>query len=130
MDGFFDISFPKNGSIQDLSRIIAGLKYCLFDNVCLMNRNEGEYRISPVTVAAFDKWANSHPQFPYGLQFANQCIVVTIMLPPHDGAAGIIAHQISRTVDRMCPMNDANFWSRTGCIPPLLGFLTSSNVLE
>ena len=121
MDSFFNISFPKTGSIQDLSRIIAELKYCLFDDVCLMNRNEGEYQISPVTVTAFDKWANSHPQFPYGLQFANQYIVMTIIFPLYDRAAGIITHQISRTVDKMCPMNDTNFWLGTGCIPPPSG---------
>jgi hypothetical protein len=82
-----------------------------------MNGKGGEYRIKPITITV-DKWADSHPQFPYNLQLANQTLVVTVMLPPHDGAAGIIAQHITRTVDRMCPRNDAIFWSRTGCINP------------
>jgi len=33
MDIFYDIFFPRSGSTHELSRIIAGLRYCLFDNV-------------------------------------------------------------------------------------------------
>ena len=118
MDTFIDIVFPKNGSVQDLSRILVNLKYHPIGASWLMNRKEGEYRIKPITITVFDKWADSHPQFPYSLQLANQTLVVTVMLPPHDRTAGIIAQHISRTVDRMCPLNDAIFWSGTGCINP------------
>jgi len=129
MDNYSDILFPRHGSTHELSRIIAGLRYCLFHNVCLMNRHEGEYRIQPVPVAVFDRWCQSHPQFPYAVQFSNQHLVISIMLPPLDRAAGIISNQISRTVDRMCPLNDALFVSGTGCIHPRLEFLTSSDGL-
>ena len=118
MDTFVDITFHPAGSENDLSRVIASLKYCLFDNVCLTNRKIGEYRITPVLVTVFDQWADSHPQFPHAFQYSDNTVVITIMLPPHDGAAGIIAHHISRTVDRMCTLNDASHWSRTGRIPP------------
>jgi len=70
-----------------------------------MNRMEGEYRIKPLTVTVFDKWADSHPQFPYSLQLANQTLIVTVMLPPHNRAVGIIAQHLSRTVVTMCPLN-------------------------
>ena len=127
---FYDTSFPRFGSTHELSKIIATLGYCLFDNVCLMNRREGEYDIYPVPVAVFDQWCQSHPlQFPHAIQYANQHLVIGLMLPPHDRAAGIISHQISRIVDRMCPLNDAIFVSGTGCIHPRLEFLTSSDGL-
>lgn len=74
-----------------------------------MNRKEGEYRIQPVSVAVFDGWSKTHPQFSHGLQFSYQCVVVTVMLSTHGVASGIIAQYISRTVDRMCPLNDAAF---------------------
>jgi hypothetical protein len=129
MGNYSDILFPRHGSTHELSRIITGLRYCLFDNVCLMNRHQGEYRIQPVPVAVFDRWCQLHPQFPYAVQFSNQCLVISIMLPSHDRAAGIISNEIMRTVDRMCPLNDALFVSGTGCIHPRLEFLTSSDGL-
>jgi hypothetical protein len=70
-----------------------------------MNGKEGEYWIKPISITG----ADSHPQFPYTLQPANQTLVVTVMLAPHDGAARIIAQHITRTVDRMCPRNNAIF---------------------
>jgi len=102
MDNYSDILFPRHGSTHELSRIITGLKH------------EGEYRIQPVPVAVFDRWCQLHPQFPYAVQFSNQHLIISIMLPPHDRAAGIISNQITRTVDRMCPLNDALFVSGTG----------------
>ena len=122
MDLFVNIAFPRNGSVQELSRVINNIKYSLIGAPRLMNRKEGEYKNQPVSVTVFDGWSNTHPQFPHGLQFSQQCVVVTVMLPPHGGAAGIISQHISRTVDRMCPLNDAAFWCRTGCINPLLNF--------
>lgn len=84
-----------------------------------MNRTEGEYRIGPVSLKVFDNWAETHPQFPHAIQYSDNTLVINIMLPPHDGAAGIIIQHISRVVDRMCPQNDAEIWCRTGCINPL-----------
>jgi hypothetical protein len=119
MDVFIDVKFSLGGSVQELSRILNGFKYGLVDISLVMNRDAGEYRIGPVSLKVFDTWAARHPQFPYGIQYDNNLVVVTIVLPPHDRSAAIIVQHITRLVDRMCTGNDANFWSGTGCMYPL-----------
>jgi hypothetical protein len=118
MNKFVDIVFPGNGSVKDLSRVLSNLRYSLTHILWLTNSDAGEYRLTPVSLTVFDAWAKSHPQYPHSIQFENHTIVVTVMLPPHDGAAGIIAQHIVLNVHIMCQPRDAKIWSRTGRISP------------
>jgi hypothetical protein len=119
MNKFVDIVFPGNGSVKDLSRLLSNLRYSLTHILWLTNSEAGEYRLTPVPLTVFDAWSKSHPQYPHSIQFENRTIVVTVMLPPHDGAAGIIAQHIVMNVHAMCQPRDAKIWSRTGRTPQL-----------
>jgi hypothetical protein len=64
----------------------------------------------------FDKWSIENSDFPYLVQYHDKTIVVSKMLPPHDGAAGIIVHGISRAVDRNCYPVEQKVVMHTGCL--------------
>ena len=64
-----------------------------------MDRNEGEYRISPIDVDTFDKWAEKHPDYPHRIQFAHDTVIIVVMYPPHDGSSTAIMQQIKFEVD-------------------------------
>lgn len=119
MDNYQDITFPNGGNERQLASILGRIRFCLIIPPWLMSRTEGEYRIAPVDLKTFDTWANKHSQFPHAIQYSRNTLVINVMLPPHDGAAGIIGQHISRVVDRMCPQNDADVWCHTGRINPL-----------
>jgi len=76
----------------------------------------GEYRISPLPLETFDNWAKSHPEFPHPLQYSQQELVISIILPPHDRTAGVIVRHILKAVDKMCPQDDARVEFGTGRI--------------
>ena len=81
-----------------------------------MNREEGEYRLYPVSLASFDAWTSSHPDYKHPLQFSNNVLLVVIMYPPHDGAALSIVQEIYYQTTQICQPARCGLWMRTGCI--------------
>jgi hypothetical protein len=55
-----DYPSPRKNDYQHLSRVLGTVKYTSTIDALLMDRNEGEYRISPIDVNTFDKWAEEH----------------------------------------------------------------------
>jgi hypothetical protein len=94
---YVDINFPENGTVKDLSTLLSKSKYGLTQNPRLTNSKLGEYRISPVSLVVFDSWAESRLQYPHGLEYKDNALVIAIILPPHDGVAGIIAQHLFST---------------------------------
>jgi|SRR5579859_3425704 len=91
-----------------------------FQSCCRANgRLAGEYRLYPIDQETFDAWSESHQDYPHSIQFSKKVLVVAIMLPPHDGAAGIIMHGISRAVDAVCHPVEPELYIHTGRIGPL-----------
>lgn len=80
------------------------------------DRLAGEYRLYPIDQETFDAWSETHQDYPHSIQFSQKVLVVTIILPPHDGAAGIIMHRISRAVDALCHPTEPELYLHTGCI--------------
>ena len=129
MDNFVDIVFEGKDPVKDLSRLLSMFRYSLTYIPWLTNRKPGEYRLGPVPLIVFDAWAKSNPQYPHGIQFENETVVVTVVQLPHDGAAGIIAQHIVLNAHGMCQPKDAKIWSHTGRTTPHLAlkFLTISH---
>ena len=117
MDNFIDIELPRPSTVRQLSLAIGKSKYSVPLSLLMKNREPGEYHITPVHLATFDSWAKSHPDMTLSLQYTPGLLVVNVMLPQHEGAAGIIGTHIVKVVDRMCPQNDAEVWPRTGRTP-------------
>src|SRR5271163_4679065 len=117
MNKFVDIVFPEDGSVKDLSRLLGKLRYSLAHILWLTNSEAGEYRLTPVPLTVFDAWSESYSDYPHSLQFENQTVVVTVTLPPHDGAAGIIVQHIVLNVHGMCQLRDAKVWSHQDVHP-------------
>ena len=84
--------------IKILEIIEVPFQFCAW----LMIGLAGEYRLYPIDQETFDAWSETHQDYPHSIQFSQKVLVVTIILPPHDGAAGIIMHRISRAVDALC----------------------------
>ena len=104
MPVYKDFICPGTADQKWIRRTLGSLKYDS-SALWLMNRDEGEYRLYPVTLAAFDAWASSHPDYKHPVQFSNNVLVVIVMLPPHDGAAHHYArnHLSSESNFSPCP---------------------------
>lgn len=78
------ISIFPTMAMSDSWRVlsIGTLRYCLIVAPSLMNRKEAEDRICPVALNIFDKWTETHPQFPHAIQCSNNTLVINIMLSP------------------------------------------------
>ena len=117
MDNFVDVELPRPYTVRQLSIAMGKSKYSIPLSLLMKAREPGQYHITPVPLATFDSWANSHPDCTLSLQYTPGLLVVNIMHPPHDGVAGIIGAHIVQVVHSMCPQNDAEVWPSTGCTP-------------
>src|SRR5271169_4001035 len=62
----------------------------------------------------FDAWSMENSDFPYPVQYYDKTIIVSKLLPPYDGAAGVTMHGISRAIDRNCyPKGGVAYWMFT-----------------
>ena len=64
----------------------------------------------------FDSWAESNSDFSYPIQYYNQTLIISIVLPPNDQAGGIIMHSISREVHKVCYPTEPEVYPHTGCM--------------
>jgi len=113
MPVYKDFICPGTADQKWIRRTLGSLKYDS-SALWLMNRDEGEYRLYPVTLAAFDAWASSHPDYKHPVQFSNNVLVVIVMLPPHDGAAHTIMHEITYQANQIFHPARSGLVDRTG----------------
>ena len=97
-----------------LAQTLGSIRFSLRVVAWLIERHEGEHRLSHVDVDTFDAWAAAHPDYPHGVQFDNGLIVVTVMFPPHDGAAGAIIQHIRDQAFLLCAPENRKLSARTG----------------
>jgi len=115
MPVYKDFICPGTADQKWISRTLGSLKYDS-STVWLMNRDEGEYRLYPVSLATFDAWASSHRDYKHPLQFSNDVLLVVIMYPPHDRAAFAIVQEIYYQATQICQPARCGLWMGTGCI--------------
>jgi len=80
----------------------------------LIDSDIGEHRLNRVGIDTFDAWAAAHPDYPHRLQLDNGLLVVTVMYPPHDGAAAAIVNHVRDRAIFKCYPADCKLTSRTG----------------
>ena len=117
---FLEFDSPTPTDSRFLGRTLGSLSY-VYDarlKLTCRRRGEGEYCVKGVDIITFDNWANKHPDYPYPIQYSDKNVVVNVMLPPHDGAAGAFIQQMLREVDQMCHPVQPKVLSRTGRINP------------
>jgi hypothetical protein len=97
-----------------LAQTLGSIRFSLRVSGWLIERHIGEHRLTRVCVDAFDGWAAAHPDYPHPVQFDNRIIVVTVIFPPHDGAAGAIIQHIRDQAFLKCAPADCKLSARTG----------------
>lgn len=97
-----------------LARTLGSIRFSLRVAAWLRDRDFGEHRLTSVAIDTFDAWAAAHPDYPHPIQLDNKLLIVTVVCPPHDGAAGAIIQHIRDQAFLKCAPADCKLSARTG----------------
>lgn len=97
-----------------LARTLGPIRFALCVAAWLIDSEIGEHRLTKVGKDTFDAWTAGHPDYPHPVQLDNGLLVVTVMCPPHDGAAAAIINHIRDRAVFKCYPADCKLTARTG----------------